>query len=231
VKTTHRLVLLGPPASGKGTQGQMMVETWGLPITSTGDILRRESNLGTALGLETDRYTSLGQLVPDEVVIQSLATWLDANAGGGFILDGTPRTLGQATALDAMLEKRGLPLTDAVFLEISLPTIQERVKLRLICERCGRTFRLGWQVQDAKAACPACGGTLERRKDDDPVTLERRMAAYAEKTEPLAAFYESRGLLRRIDAEQPAPKVFAQIAAALGESGELATPKEAAQEA
>ena len=215
---THRLVLLGPPASGKGTQGQMMAETWGLPITSTGDILRRESNLGTPLGLETDRYTSLGQLVPDEVVIQSVATWLDANADKGFILDGTPRTLGQATALDAMLDKRGTPLTAAVFLEVALDTIQDRVKLRLICERCGRTFRLGWQVQDAKAACPVCGGTLERRKDDDPATLERRMIEYTEKTEPLIEFYRGRGLLQLIDAGGAATEVFARIADALGGS-------------
>ena len=201
----------------------MMAEAWGLPITSTGDILRRESNLGTPLGLETDRYTSLGQLVPDEVVIQSIGRWLDATkTDNGFILDGTPRTLGQAAALDTMLEKRGTPLTAAVLLDVSLETIQDRVKLRLICERCGRTFRLGWQVQDAKAACPVCGGTLERRKDDDPATLERRMIAYTEKTEPVAAFYETRGLLQRIDADHPAPEVFAQIATALGETDDSA---------
>lgn len=217
---TRRLVLLGPPASGKGTQGQLMAEAWGLPITSTGEILRRESNLGTPLGLETDRYTSLGQLVPDEVVIDSIASWLDANAdaaGGGFILDGTPRTLGQAAALDALLEKRGAPLTDAVFLDIDLATVEDRVRQRLICARCGRTFRLGWHVAEKTAACPACGGTLERRKDDDPATLAGRMEAYAEKTAPLVQFYADRGLLRRIAADQAAEKVFAQIEAALGD--------------
>lgn len=227
--TTHRLVLLGPPASGKGTQGQMMAETWNLPITSTGEILRRESNLGTPLGLETDRFTSLGQLVPDEVVIQSIASWLDAHAEGGFILDGTPRTLGQAAALDALLEQRGMPLTAALFLEVPVETIRDRVKRRLICERCGRTFRLGWQVQEAQAACPACGGTLERRKDDDPATLERRLEEYAEKTEPLVAFYADRGLLRQISADQPAPEVFAAIAAALDASAESVATKGSAQ--
>ncbi len=197
-----------------------MAEAWNLPITSTGEILRRESNLGTPLGLETDRFTSLGQLVPDDVVIDSIAAWLDAHADGGFILDGTPRTLGQAAALDAMLEKRGTPLTGALFLEVSPETIRDRVKLRLICARCGRTFRLGWQVQEAGASCPVCGGTLERRKDDDPATLERRLEEYAEKTEPLAAFYEGRGLLRRIAADQSAPEVFAAISAALGDGAE-----------
>ncbi|MBV9126948.1 MAG: nucleoside monophosphate kinase [Verrucomicrobia bacterium] len=212
----HRLVLLGPPASGKGTQGQLMAEAWHLPITSTGEILRRESTLGTPLGLETDRYTSLGQLVPDEVVIASIADWLDANADAGFILDGTPRTLGQATALDALLEKRGTPLTDAVFLDVPPAVIEDRVRLRLMCARCGRTFRLGWQVREKTAACPQCGGTLERRKDDDPTTLAERMSAYAEKTAPLVQFYDARGLLRRIAADQAVEKVFAQIAAALG---------------
>lgn len=209
----HRIVLLGPPASGKGTQGQRLTERWALPITSTGELLRREHNLGTDLGLEADRFTSLGQLVPDEVVTASVAAWLGSTptAANGFILDGTPRTLGQGIALDGMLNQRQMPLTGALLLEVTADTVVDRVRHRLVCERCGRAFRLGADVAEASAACPACGGVLERRKDDQPEALTKRMAEYEEKTLPLLPFYESRGLLRRVPGEGTVDEVFARV--------------------
>lgn len=218
----HRVVLLGPPASGKGTQGQRLAQRWGAPITSTGELLRREHNLGTELGLEADRLTSLGQLVPDEVVTHSVGAWLDGMAPGpaeNFILDGTPRTLGQAAALDEMLSRRGLPLTDALFLDVTPVTVADRIRHRLMCERCGRAFRRGTDVADATDACPACGGVLERRKDDTPEALVQRMAEYEEKTVPLLPFYATRGLLRRVAGEGTVDEVSARVLAALKKKG------------
>lgn len=226
VKPAHRLVLLGPPASGKGTQGQLLAAHGGMPITSIGELLRREHNLGTSLGLEADRFTSLGQLVPDETVVRSVESWLDAEeATGGFILDGTPRTLGQAAALNELLARRKMPLTGALLLEISRETITDRVRHRLVCERCGRACRLGEHVPSAQAACPACGGTLERRKDDSPETLAIRLAEYAEKTAPLMPFYEVRGLLRRVPGEGSIEEVFSRALTALGEDATEGVPR------
>ena len=182
-----------------------------------GELLRREHNLGTELGLEADRFTSLGQLVPDEVVIASVGAWLDStpNAGEGFILDGTPRTLGQGIALDRMLKQRRLPLTDALLLDVRVDTVTDRVRHRLVCERCGRAFRLGADIGDASAACPACGGVLERRKDDQAEALTKRMAEYEEKTLPLLPFYESRGLLRQVSGEGTIDEVSTRVLEAL----------------
>lgn len=222
----HRIVLVGPPASGKGTQGQRLVQRWEVPITSTGELLRREHNLGTELGLEADRFTSLGQLVPDEVVIHSVAAWLDATSGqtGGFILDGTPRTLGQAAALEEMLQRRATPLTGALLLGVTSETVTDRVQHRVVCERCGRAFRLGSDVQEVGAACLSCGGTLERRKDDNADALALRMAEYEEKTLPLLPFYESRGLLRRVSGEGNVDEVFTRVVASLEGREDATTP-------
>lgn len=212
----HRIVLLGAPASGKGTQAQLSNEHWSMPIISTGELLRREHNLGTPLGLEADRFTSLGKLVPDEVVVGSVEAWLDAQPGTkGFILDGTPRTLGQAAALDELLCRRDIPLTDAVLLEIPPEVIPERVRLRVVCGRCGRTFQVGDRVLSAQAACPVCGGTLERRKDDTAEALAQRLEEYEQKTTPLIPFYDARGLLRRIPADGAVEAVFERVCMAL----------------
>ena len=221
----HRIVLLGPPASGKGTQGQRLAARWGAPITSTGELLRREHNLGTNLGLEADRFTSLGQLVPDHVVIDSLGAWMDASSTSakGFILDGTPRTVGQAAALDESLSRRGLSLTGALLLEVSPETVMDRVRHRLVCERCGRSFRRGGEVRDATVACPACAGALERRKDDTVEALALRMAEFEEKTVPLIPFYETRGLLRRVSGEGKVDEVFGRVVATLERRGEAAS--------
>ena len=212
-----RIVLLGLPASGKSTQGQLLSSHWQLPITSTGALLRRERNLGTSLGLDADRVTSLGQLVPDDVVTESMGAWLDseANLANGFILDGTPRTLGQVIELDKMLAERGLPITHALSLEVSFETAADRVFHRSICARCGRPFRVGVDVQNISAACPICGGALERRNDDTTEALTQRISEFQEKTAPLLTFYESSELLRRVHGEGSSEEVFARVIDAL----------------
>lgn len=218
---TERIVLLGPPASGKGTQGQIMTAHWGIPVTSVGEVLRQEAAAGTPLGREAATFTNDGKLVPDRLALASIAAWLDAHTDS-FVFDGFPRTLGQAEALERILRERHAPLTAVIWLELPVDAIRERVSRRLVCATCGRTFGLGWQVADRQAPCPVCGGVLECRHDDDAETLHQRLAQYAEHTAPLLDFYEQRRLLRRIDARQPPEQVFLQIETALAQPGEVA---------
>jgi adenylate kinase len=213
---TERLVLLGPPASGKGTQGEHMQRAWGVAVTSVGEVLRQEAAAGTALGQEAAKYLNAGELVPDCVALASVAGWLGAHRMG-FVFDGFPRTVGQAQALEKILEERATPLTAVLWLELASNVIAERVSRRLVCAACGRTFGLGWQVARRDATCPVCGGALQCRHDDDPATLARRLEQYRQHTEPLLDFYAQRRLLRRIDAGQPAERVFTQIEAALAQ--------------
>ncbi len=206
------MVLLGPPASGKGTQGRLITERWGIPVASVGDILRREKEEKTPLGLEAAEYIDHGRLVPDRVALSSVESWLSANEAA-FVFDGFPRTVGQAEALDDILARRHAPLMAALWLEADAETIRQRVSRRLVCVRCGHTFQLGWQVKERTDGCPSCGGELKTRHDDDAETLIRRMAQYEEHTEPLIIYYQQRGLLRRINGGLAPAEVFAQIEA------------------
>jgi adenylate kinase len=193
-----------------------MQQHWGIAVTSVGEVLRQEAAAGSPLGREAAGFTNAGELVPDRLALASIAAWLDAHRDA-FVFDGFPRTVGQAEALEKILAARLTPLTAVIWLEVPLECIQDRVSRRLVCSVCGRTFSLGWQVADRGAPCPVCGGALQIRHDDDPTTLARRLEQYREHTEPLLDFYQGRRLLRRIDAQQPAEKVFAQIEAALAE--------------
>ena len=216
----HRIVLLGPPASGKGTQGRLMMERWGAAVVSVGEVLRAEIAAGTPLGIEAAQYMDHGSLVPDRVALASIESWLDANQAA-FVFDGFPRTLGQAEALDAVLARRKVPLTAVLWLELSHEMIGQRVSRRLVCGNCGRSFQLGLHVGSREAACPVCGGKLVCRVDDDPATLARRMEQYREHTEPVAHYYELRGLLRRIEGDGTPDEVFARIEAVTGDPANL----------
>ena len=197
---------------------------WGVAVTSVGEVLRQEAAAGSALGREAAKFTDAGELVPDRLALASIAAWLDAHPDA-FVFDGFPRTVGQAQALAKILAERQKALTAVLWLEVPLDVIQDRVSRRLVCSVCGRTFSVGWEVTHRDAPCPVCGGKLQIRHDDDPATLSRRMEQYREHTEPLLDFYEQRRLLRRIDAQQPPEKVFAQIETVLAQaaaSGEVA---------
>jgi adenylate kinase len=194
-----------------------MQRQWGIAVTSVGEVLRQEANAGTPLGKEAATFTNAGKLVPDRLALASIAGWLDAHTDA-FVFDGVPRTVGQAEALEKILADRRAPLTAVLWLEVPVEVIEDRVSRRLVCSACGQTFSLGWQVKERGAPCPVCGGTLQNRHDDDPETLQRRLAQYREYTEPLLGFYEQRGLLRRIDAKQEPEQVFAQIEAALAKA-------------
>lgn len=210
-----RMVLLGPPAAGKGTQGQLMRSRWGVPVTSVGEMLRQEVAADTATGREAAGFLDAGKLVPDRVAMGCVEGWLEGHLDA-FVFDGFPRSAGQGRALDEVLGLRHAPLTDVVWLEIPRHVIEERVSRRLVCPACGQTFALGWHVADRSAACPECGAPLNTRRDDDPRTLSRRLVEYREHTEPLLAEYEVRGILRRIDANRPAEAVFEGIESAVG---------------
>ncbi len=214
----YRLVLLGPPASGKGTQGRIMAARWRVPVVSVGEMLRREITARSLVGVEASLYLDRGQLVPDAVAIATVDQWLESQLDGAFVFDGFPRTVGQAEALGTLLAQRGSPLTAVVWLDLDDARIAERVSRRLTCVDCGTTFQLGSHVQSRDEACPVCGGKLTVRGDDDPVALTARMQTYRERTEPVAAYYAERGLLRRIDASGTPEAVFARIEAAVAES-------------
>ena len=203
-------MLLGPPASGKGTQSELIQRKFQIPATSTGAILRREAKLDTLVGREADRIISKGALAPDELVLGLVGQWLDQHREA-FLFDGFPRTLPQAIAFEQMLQARGTPLDLAIFLEASEATIAFRMAHRLTCSQCGKVVSIGRHVQSASARCPNCGGKLEVRSDDNHAALALRLEEFQKKSLPLIDFYSERGLLAKVDANQETDRVFEQI--------------------
>jgi adenylate kinase len=205
----RRLVLLGPPASGKGTLAEALHARFHLPVASPGAMLRAEKAAGTPLGLEADKLTREGRLLGDTLINAVVHTWLAHEAAEGFIFDGYPRTLGQAEALDQMLAERGSRVDAALLLDASPETLRRRVEQRALCSGCGHIVSLGMHVPDTNAKCPRCGGVLHRRNDDNAETLEFRLREYAAKTAPVAGYYEKRGILHRLNTERPPEQVLA----------------------
>lgn len=188
----------------------MIQARYQLPITSPGAILREERKLGTPLGIEAERATSQGQLVSDKIVNAVVKNWL-ARHDSSFVFDGYPRSVGQASALETMLEERQTPLDVTLLLEADRETIRGRVERRMMCSKCGRIVSVGLHVSDRTTPCPNCGGILTKRLDDTPETLELRMREYADKTEPLIGYYRERGLLRNVDATRTPEVVFGSV--------------------
>ena len=207
------LVLLGPPGAGKGTQAALLREAFDLPYLSTGDLLRRHRDRGTELGLRAATYMAAGRLVPDDLVITML---MDAVQGGpprGFLLDGFPRTEVQADALETALSDAGTALHAVLLIDAPDETIVARISGRLTCPN-GHVFHREAAPPVRDGACDHCGEPVSRRDDDRPETVRRRLAIYHEWTTPLAAYYERRGLLIRIDGTAPPSDVFVTICAA-----------------
>ena len=211
-------MLLGPPASGKGTQAEKIKLRYGIPTASPGAMLRDEMRRGTELGIEADRLTRDGSMVPDSMVIRLVGQWLEANTSQ-FIFDGFPRTLGQAEALDEMLARNGQALDAVLFFDLPAEVIASRVLNRLSCTQCGRIFAIGLQLTAEETRCPECGGVLERRSDDTLEALQQRMAQYREKTDPLVGYYREKGLLRTLKAAEHPEAVFEEIVSILDEPG------------
>lgn len=204
-----RIVLLGPPASGKGTQAALLSATFGIPATSTGAMLREEKAKGSEIGLEADRWTTQGKLFPDELALRVVWNWIDGR--DRFILDGFPRTVSQAISFDEGLTDRRLPL-DVVYL-LSLPEdlVRERMTTRLTCPRCGAVFNEKFHHMTTGAPCPKCGTALGRRNDDTPEALDERLAQYREQTLPVASHYRDQGLLQEVDVTPGRDEVFQHL--------------------
>ncbi|MEP6955274.1 MAG: nucleoside monophosphate kinase [Chthoniobacterales bacterium] len=207
----RRLVLLGAPGSGKGTQAEMITRQFGVPVTSPGAILRREKDLGTELGLETAEITQHGGLVSDEIIIELIEDWLRLHGGHGFVFDGFPRTIRQAESLQQILLRHRTPLDLAIWLDVSEQTVTDRISGRLQCQSCGFTTSSNSAVFAERPVCPYCDGPLVRRTDDDAAVLQKRLTEFNGKTQPLAAFYEKAGSLRKIDGNRERDEVFADI--------------------
>lgn len=194
-----RIILFGRPGAGKGTQAHRIADYYDARLISTGDMFRRHVRQGTPLGLKAKSYMDAGDLVPDDVVVGILLAELD-KAANGWILDGFPRTIPQAEALEAALEERGTPLEAA--LEFVIPDEETVARLagRRVCTRCQRTYNVEIKPPKREDVCDACGGELVQRDDDREETVRRRLQIYHRDTAPLQRFYEDRGLLRRVDA-------------------------------
>jgi adenylate kinase len=202
----NRIVLLGPPATGKGTQGALLSATFGIPAASTGAMLREEKARGSAIGLEAEKWTSQGMLFPDELALRVVWQWIGDRTR--FLLDGFPRTLGQAQAFDAGLKGRGLPLDVVYLLDLPEDVIRDRMCSRLTCSQCGAVFNESFHNVTENSPCPACGVPLARRSDDTNEALDRRMDQYREQTLPVAGHYRQKGLLRQIDATPGRDAIF-----------------------
>jgi len=209
-------VLLGPPASGKGTQSELIQRKFQISVTSTGAILRREAKLNTLVGREAVRIISKGALAPDDLVLALVGQWLDQHREA-FLFDGFPRTLPQAVEFEKILQARQTPLDLAIFLEASEETIAFRMAHRLTCSNCGKVVSIGRHVQSASEPCPNCGGKLEVRSDDNHAALALRLEEFRKKSLPLIDFYSVRNLLVTVDANQEADRVFEQISRVIQE--------------
>jgi len=207
----RRLVLLGAPGSGKGTQAEMITRQFGIPVTSPGAILRREKDLGTPLGLETAEMLQRGDLVPDKTIVKLIEDWLHLHGSYGFVFDGFPRTLPQGESLATILKGLKTSLDYAIWLEVSEETVRARIAGRLQCRTCGFTTSADSAHFDDRPICPYCEGRLERRSDDDMGVLQQRLREYNSKTQPLADFYGKVSILRKIDGNRDRETVFADI--------------------
>jgi adenylate kinase len=210
------LILLGPPGSGKGTQGEGLQEDYRLPYYATGDILRAAVKEGTELGVTAREYMDRGDLVPDEVIIGLIAERIqDHEAADGFILDGFPRTVPQAEALEEKLAELGRAITAAILIEVSDDEVLRRLGGRRTCEANGHVFHVDFDPPKEDGVCDVDGSPLIVRDDDEPDVIRNRLAQYHEKTEPLIAYYEERGVLSRVDGEQEPSDVGERIHALL----------------
>lgn len=205
------VVLLGAPGAGKGTQAARIIEEYGVPHISTGDILRAAVANATPLGLEAKRYMDAGELVPDTVVIGLVSSRLsEPDTAAGFILDGFPRTTAQAEALDAELDSLDKRIEAAVAVTVDAEVIVGRLTSRRTCRQCGRITNVA-----EGAVCSACGGELYQRDDDNEATVRNRLEVYERSTAPLIDYYGSKGVLTEVDGDRPVDVVWADVKRAL----------------
>jgi adenylate kinase len=212
-----RLIFLGPPAAGKGTQARRLAAEYGMPHISTGDMLRAATKIGSYLGREAKRYMDRGALVPDDVMIGIIHERLQqADCERGFILDGFPRTIPQAEALSELLKSLDTPLDYVVNMEVPVEEVLRRMSGRLTCQNCGSMFNLMLDPPKTPGHCDCCGGPLIHRADDRVETVHERLGIYRQSTKPLIEYYRARGLLKTIDGTGTVDEIAKRIAEAVG---------------
>ncbi len=211
------LILMGPPGAGKGTQAERLVDDFDLPYYATGDILRAERNNGTKIGKQVDEYLQNGELVPDELIIEEVVIpRVDSpEAADGFLLDGFPRNLAQAGALEDRLDRLGRRLTAVLSIEVLDDEVVRRLSGRRICVKNGHLYHVEFDPPKHEGKCDQDGSRLIQRDDDKPETVKRRLEVYHEQTQPLIGYFERQGALRRFDGRRPPREVHDHIRATL----------------
>ena len=208
-----KLILLGAPGAGKGTQAEVLCRELQIPTISTGNILRAAIKAGTPTGLEAKKYMDGGDLVPDDIIIHIVGERLaQDDCKKGYILDGVPRTIAQAEAL----EREGIEFDAVISIEVSDETIMERMSGRRVCESCGASYHIVAVPPRVPGICDKCGGKLVQRKDDTPETVKERLQVYHKETEPLKGFYEARGILKSVETQPTLAETSQAILHAVG---------------
>lgn len=211
------IILLGPPGAGKGTQAKRMIERYGIPQISTGDMLRAALKAGTPLGLEAKKYMDKGALVPDEVVVGLVKERIQQDdCRKGYMLDGFPRNVSQAETLDGMLKELGQKIDHVVCIDVPDQELIQRLTGRRTCRECGAGYHVMFDPPKKDGVCDKCGGQLYQRDDDNEATVTSRLKVYGDQTKPLIEYYEKQGKLRKINGLGSIDEIFERIKAVLG---------------
>lgn len=212
-----RLLFLGPPGAGKGTQARELAREWGVPQVATGDMLREAMTAGTPLGRAAKQYYDRGELVPDDVILKMVAErFAQPDAAQGFILDGFPRTIAQAEGLAAMLDRLGHNVDSVIYFDVSEPELVRRLTGRRLCRACQTPFHVVSAPPKRAGVCDKCGGELYQRVDDSEATVRNRLGVYERQTAPLLDYYRERGLLRTVSGEGAIDKIRQALREAAG---------------
>ncbi len=207
-----RLVLLGPPGAGKGTQAAGIIKNYSIPHISTGDIFRKNIKENTELGQEAKKYMDQGLLVPDELVVKIVKDRLmEDDCKEGFLLDGFPRTVAQADSLDTELKEMGISLDSVINIVVPAEALIQRAVGRRICKSCGATYHVEFNKPAVEGKCDVCGGELFQRDDDNEETVSKRIEVYNEQTQPLIDYYTDKGIIFNVDGLKPIDDVLAEI--------------------